>query len=280
MTSLVALLGRRDTPVDGVADYCAFLGQALGRRGVELAQARVHWADRGWVSALRQLRREATGWRGRWVLLQYTALGWSRRGFPFWAVMVLRTVRRRGARTAVVFHEPYRQGERWPRLIDRIRGRCQDRVIRKLYKDCQAPIFVDPLATISWLPQADGKAIFAPIGANIPEPPAHAKTGREGDGALKTVAIFCVTEPPQMQTEIGDIAHAVRCAAGRIPQMRIVFLGRGSTEAREEIERAFSGAAVEVRNLGLVSAAEISETLTGADTMLCVRGRITPRRGS
>jgi glycosyltransferase involved in cell wall biosynthesis len=83
-----------------------------------------------------------------------------------------------------------------------------------------------------------------------------------------------------MQIEVGDIAYAVRCAAGHIPQMRIVFLGRGTDEAKEEIERAFSGAGVEVRNLGLVSAAEISETLAGADAMLCVRGRITPRRGS
>ena len=70
MSSLVALLGRRDTPVDGVEDYCAFLGEALARRGVEFTQARVDWFDRGWVGALRQLRRDAVGWRGRWVLLQ------------------------------------------------------------------------------------------------------------------------------------------------------------------------------------------------------------------
>jgi glycosyltransferase involved in cell wall biosynthesis len=280
MNSLVALLGRRDTPVDGVEDYCAFLGEALSRRGVEFTQARVNWVDRGWAGALRQLRREAAGWRGRWVLLQYTALGWSKRGFPFWAVIVLRLLRRRGARTAVVFHEPYRQGERWPRLIDRIRGRCQDWVIRKLYEDCQTPIFVDPLATITWLPKTDRKSIFVPIGANIPEPAMRAAAAREERGTPKTVAIFCLTEPPQMQTEIGDIAHAVLYAAGRIPGMRVVFFGRGSAEAREEIERAFSGATVEVRNLGLLSAAEISETLAGADAMLCVRSRITPRRGS
>jgi glycosyltransferase involved in cell wall biosynthesis len=280
MSSLVALLGRRDTPVDGVEDYCAFLGQALARRGVEFTQARVRWVDRGWAVAMRQLRRDAAEWRGRWVLLQYTALGWSRRGFPFWAVIVLSTLRRHGAHTAVVFHEPYRQGERWPRLIDRIRGRCQDWVIRKLYGGCHTPVFVDPVATITWLPKGDSKSIFVPIGANIPQPAVRAGPAREERGAPKTVAIFCVTEPPQMQTEIGDIANAVLYAAGRIPQMRIVFLGRGTAEAKEEIERAFRGAPVEVRNLGLVSAAEISETLADADAMLCVRGRITPRRGS
>lgn len=276
----IALLGRRDTPVDGVEDYCAFLGEALARRGVQLTQARVNWVDRGWLGALRQLRRDAAGWQGRRVLLQYTALGWSKRGFPFWALMVLRTLRRCGARTAVVFHEPYRQGERWPRLIDRIRGRCQDWVIRKLYEGCQTPVFVDPVATITWLPKGDRKSIFIPIGANIPEPAVRAELTREERGATKSVAIFCLTEPPQMQIEVGDIAYAVRCAADHIPQMQIIFLGRGTAEAKEEIERAFSGMAVEIRNLGLVSAAEISETLAGADAMLCVRGRITPRRGS
>ncbi|HET7839982.1 MAG TPA: hypothetical protein VFM21_00160 [Terriglobia bacterium] len=280
MSSVVALLGRRDTPVDGVEDYCTFLGEALARRGARLTQARVNWVDGGWVGALRRLRRDAAGWRGRWVLLQYTALGWSKRGFPFGALMVLRMLRRCGARTAVVFHEPYRQGERWPRPIDRIRGRCQDWVIRKLYEGCQTPVFVDPVATITWLPKGDRKAIFVPIGANIPEPVVSAEPARAEHGAPKTVAVFCVTEPPQMQTEIGDIAYAVRCAAGRIAAMRVVFLGRGTAEAEGEIQRAFRGMAVEIRNLGLVSAAEISETLAGADAMLCVRGRITPRRGS
>ncbi len=280
MVPVIALLGRRDTPVDGVEDYCAFLGEALARRGVKLTQVRVNWVDQGWLVALRRLRREAAEWRGRWVLLQYTALGWSRRGFPGWALIVLRTLRRSGARTAVVFHEPYRQREHPVRLIDRIRGACQDWVIRKLYEGCQTPIFVDPVATITWLPKGDTKSIFVPIGANIPEPAVRSETLTEKRGATKTVAIFCLTEPPKQQTEIGDIAFAVRCAAKHIPQMRVVFLGRGTAEAREEIDRAFSGTAVEVRNLGLVSAAEISETLAGADAMLCVRGMITPRRGS
>lgn len=276
--SWVALLGRRDTPVDGVEDYCTFLAEGLARRGVELTPVRVNWVDQGWPAALRRLRRETAGWRGSWVLMQYTALGWSRRGFPFCAVIVLRTLRRNGVRTAVVFHEPYRQRENPVRLIDRIRGACQDWVIRKLYEGCQTPIFVD--RTITWLPKGDTKSIFVPIGANIPESSVRSETLTEERGGTKTVAIFCLTEAPKRQTEIGDIAFAARCAANRIPQIRIVFLGRGTAEAKEEIERAFSGTAVEVRNLGLLSAAEISETLAGADAMLCVRDRITPRRGS
>src|SRR6185437_10560871 len=87
--SVIAMLGRRDTPVDGVEDYCTFLSEGLARRGVEMTRVRVNWTEQGWLGALRQLRRDSKEWREHWVLLQYTALGWSRHGFPIWAVIVL-----------------------------------------------------------------------------------------------------------------------------------------------------------------------------------------------
>ena len=43
------------------------------------------------------------------ILLQYTALSWSRRGIPFGAVATLGVLRSRGVRCVVVFHEPSRQ---------------------------------------------------------------------------------------------------------------------------------------------------------------------------
>jgi hypothetical protein len=44
---LIALLGRQDTPTDGLEDYCTFLGEALSRRGVGLQKFRVDFAGRG-----------------------------------------------------------------------------------------------------------------------------------------------------------------------------------------------------------------------------------------
>ncbi len=164
----IALLGRRDTPVDGVEDYCTFLGGALGARGIELKLARVPWMENGWIGGLRWLVRESAAWRGKWVIVQYTALIWSRRGFPFLALAVLAVLHRAGARVAVVFHEPTRQqgGTRW---IDRLRGACQDWVIGRLYRGATKSIFADPLEKIGWLPKNCAKAAFIPIGANIPE---------------------------------------------------------------------------------------------------------------
>lgn len=274
----IALLGRRDAPTDGVEDYCTFLGRALGQRDVALKQFRVDWIGKGWIGALRQLWRESEGWRGNWVLLQYTALAWSRRGFPFTALIVLAILRRGGARCAVVFHEPWRHsGIRW---IDRVRGACQNWVIRWLYRGAAKAVFADPLETVLWLPRNDAKAAFIPIGANIPEPERRAEVFGARNGAAKTVAVFCLSDPPNREREVRDIASAMRSAAADGSKLRVIFLGRGTAEAQQEIDGAFEGISVEVSNLGLQSAEEVSRTLGSSDAMLCVRGSLYPRRGS
>ena len=278
----VALLGRRDAPTDGVEDYCTYLGRALNGQGVELRRARVEWAERGWGDALRQLRQESAAWSGRWVLLQYTALGWSRRGFPFRALRVLRALRNGGARVAVVFHEHARQAESRKRWIDRARGASQDWVVRRLYRGAERCIFADPLEKISWLPNDDTKSVFIPIGANIPEMVREPERGTERVGETKAVAVFGVSEFPssEREREVSDISRAVHVAAAAGVKLRIAFMGRGTAEAKAAIDQAFRDAKVEVSILGLLSAEEIAGNLRNSDAMLFVRGRIHSRRGS
>ena len=50
--SIVALVGRRDEPTDGVRDYCAWLGGALKQRNVEFETAELRWDQQGWLAAL------------------------------------------------------------------------------------------------------------------------------------------------------------------------------------------------------------------------------------
>lgn len=275
----IALLGQRDTPTDGVEDYCTFLGRALEHGGVALRQFRVDWMNKGWIGALRGLWGESEAWRGNWVLLQYTALGWSRRGFPLGAVAALWILRHRDVHCAVVFHEPYRQWQssRW---IDRFRGACQEWVIRSLYRGSAKGIFADPLETVRWLSKNDAKAAFIPIGANIPEPEKCVQASGARNSAAKSVAVFCLSGPPNREREVGDIASAIRSAANNDAKLRVIFLGRGTAEAQQEIDRAFDGISVQVSNLGLRSAEEVSQALGGSDAMLCVRGSLYPRRGS
>ena len=300
--SWIALLGRRDAPVDGVEDYCNFLAAALAAQRVTLERHAVDWAGGGWFAALRDLARRAREWRGRWVLVQYTALGWSRRGFPLGALLAVRRLQHSGARVAIVFHEPERQLS-GSRLIDRIRGALQDWIIARLYIRAERAIFADALETISWLPRDRTKAVFIPIGANVLAPAessprtvsvvAGAGTGTSAKVGGPTpapavsapterlsVAIYCLSTLPNRERELADIARALGAAAARGARLRAVFLGRGTEDSEGEIRHAIQRDSAEVEILGLRDSAEISRTLAQSDVMLSVRGPLFPRRGS
>jgi glycosyltransferase involved in cell wall biosynthesis len=274
MKPVIALLGRPDTPSDGVQDYCEFLGRALKSRGIELTITRVDWFQDGWIRALAQLRQAARQWRGRWIILQYTALAWSRHGLPLGLLPVIAVLRHSGARCAIVYHEPYRQEG-----SGRLRGGCQGYVIQKMYRHAHKAIFPDPLETIDWLPNNETKAAFIPIGANVTTNIATA-VNPELNRRVKTIVLFCLSRQPNASMEIEDISHAARSAAAKSLPLRFVFFGRGTSEAKEEIESAFRNIPVEISFLGLIRSNEIGCVLAQSDVMLCVRGAITPRRGS
>jgi glycosyltransferase involved in cell wall biosynthesis len=273
----VALLGRRDMPTDGVEDYCTFLARALPARGIEMKQARVAWLEKGWIGALLHLLRERAAWRGRWVLMQYTAFIWSRRGFPFGAVAALWILRRGGVRVAIVFHDPWRQGGVRP--IDRLRGACQDWVIRRLYRGAAKSIFTVPLETVTWLPKEESKATFIPLGANIPERVGRRASPTRAD-AGKTVIVFGVTGAPEMTREVEEIARVMQGASRTLGGLRLVAVGRGSAEAREPLVKSLDGCDVQVVVRGVIPAEEVAREFEQADALLFIRGVISPRRGS
>jgi len=275
----IALLGRQDKPVDGVDDYCTFLGRALASRDIELKKCRVRWFERGRIRALRQLWRERSEWRGKWVLVQYTALSWSLRGFPFYALFAVAILRRSGARCVIVFHEPQGVSEsgKW---VGRIRRASQNWVARGLHLLGAGSIFADPLPTIPWLPENDPKAAFIPIGANIPEPRTKLDSSASRNGARRTVAVFCLSDEPNVLLELHDIAVAAGKAATDSAEVRVLFIGRGTTNAEDTIAQVFRDVPVQVSNLGLLSAENVSNSLAECDAMLYVRGKVCPNRGS
>src|ERR1700674_3835484 len=135
----IAILGRQDKPTDAVEEYCRYLGEALLAEDFELIIERVAWPESGWTRAASALRRRAQGWRGAWVLVQYTALAWSARGFPLRFPRVLTTLKAAGARVGVVFHdvEPFRG----KRAVDRLRRHAQLHVMLQSLSLCDAAIF-------------------------------------------------------------------------------------------------------------------------------------------
>jgi glycosyltransferase involved in cell wall biosynthesis len=274
----IALLGRRDWPADGITDYCAHLRQALAPHGIDLQPARVEWQDGAWLSALQNLFRQSRQWRGKWVILQYTAMAWSQRGFPIGALLSLAILRLRGAQCAVLFHEPW--GTSGPRLIDRIRCAFQNWTTRMLHRFSRKSIVTVPFNAVPWLSRSAERAAFIPLGPNIPENLTQRTATRDRNGVPRTVAVFCVSDPPYREREVSEISRAMRIASAEALGLRVVFAGRGTTEANDEIIRAFQGTQIEVCNRGLCDAAEVSRIFSEADAMLAVRGRLYLRRGS
>ena len=272
---VILLLGRRDEPVDGVADYCEKLREAGFRHGLEFEMFFLQWAQKGWGSALAELREAATGWRDRWVLLQYTTLAWSRRGFPLRVPRVLDVLRQSGARPGVVFHDfsPF-PGKG---VVGNVRERCHLRVLRRLYARLDLAIFTVPLNKISWLPQRSEKAVFIPVGANCPETnSAILKDSPE----VKTVAVYCVTGGNRMLTEVGDIGSPLKRVIRSGRPIRLLLFGRGSHDAEPALRSELAGVEIEIEFRKLLTPERVSQALAEADVLLFVRGQISSRRGS
>jgi glycosyltransferase involved in cell wall biosynthesis len=222
---------------------------------------------------------ERTKCDAHWVIVQYTALSWSRRGFPFLALAVVAVLLNGEARVAVVFHEPHRQKGPSFRLIDRVRGACQDWVIRCLYRSAAKSIFTVPLNTVAWLPRNHDRAAFVPIGASL-APWSQASEAVRTRPATGTVVVFCLDGKPALGQQLHDISAAVRVAVKSGTRFRVVFVGRGTKEAAAEILSTFEQLPVEISILGLLSPEALTDIFASGDAMLCVRGMVNQCRSS
>lgn len=276
-TRCIALLGQRDEPTDGVEDYCRYLRDALASQHIVLEIVRVEWLEKGWSASLRELREQTIDTGNTWFLLQYTALAWSRRGLPSRVLRIVRLLRKRHARCAVVFHdaEAY-PGNRW---IDRFRRKVQHHVMRRLVRLSDVVFFTVPSEKISWVPAGAKNIVFIPVGANLPSPEKAWGQKRDPADSKPCVAVFSITGNPRGQHEIGLISEAVSHAAKQIGPLRIVVFGRNS-EAGEELRLKLAGSPIEVTVLGLIPSEEIVRVLGASDVLLFVRGQISSRRGS
>jgi glycosyltransferase involved in cell wall biosynthesis len=283
---MIALLGKRDQPTDALRDYCVHLAVAFARTNHSLDVVEYEWDRQGWARAHEQLRRQSPDWRGEWVAVHYTALGWSRHGVPWRFLRILRTLNRAGIRVAVVFHEPVPPAG--PRWRDWIRARAQQRIMRRSYELAERSIFALPLDQVSWLMQPAPKAAFIPIGSNIlpagPAPAAEEISARfSEDSGGKThsrVAVFGVTGSGRTSREVQDIAVALRAARQRVGPITLLVMGRGAEAARPALNAALTGSGADMEILGVLPAIDVARRLAACDAMLFVRGELSPQRGS
>jgi glycosyltransferase involved in cell wall biosynthesis len=276
---MIALLGRRDKPTDALRDYCHGLAEALAQRGTRLETIEVPWDQDGFPRALLQLWRKSKHWRGQWILVQYTALSWSRRGFPLGFLGVLFALKWNNARIAVVFHDA--SGFHGERLVDRIRRGCQHWVMQRAYDIARWCIFTIPPDRVRWPKRGLDKAAFVPIGANVP---ALNKSDRLGASAKTkgspTVAVFCVTEPPNARQEIETVADVMQQVAQSLKGVRLLVFGRGAEAAEEPLRKALQDTSLTLDVRGILDGEQVTHLLASSDALLFVRGQLSGRRGS
>lgn len=273
---LIALLGRRDQPTDGVRDYCEHLSGAFERRGDRMSIVELRWENDGWPKILRDLWKQSRSWKNQIVLLQYTALMWSRRGFPLGAIAVLAILKWRRVQLGVVFHDAgYEPAHGW---IRRFRLACQNFTIRTAFRCAKFPVLTVPATQLSWLPHDADRAVFIPVGANFPDDgPTNTRRNLTPDA---TVAVFGVTGGIHSAAEASDIACAMRRAATKISRLRLVVFGRGALEAESSLRKELAATNIELLISGVLPAGEIRAKLADARVLLFVRGPISSRRGS
>jgi glycosyltransferase involved in cell wall biosynthesis len=275
---VIALLGRPDAPTDAVEEYCRYLGDALLVEDFELIIERVAWHGNGWSRAGSTLKRRAQEWRGAWVLVQYTALAWSARGFPLRFPQVLKILGAAGARVGVVFHdvEPY-SGKR---VIDSLRRAAQLRVMLKSLRLCEAAVFTVPLQKVSWIKHGPGKGCFIPVGANLrASGNANPRKGISTGGKL-SIAVFGITGGEAGRREIDNIVEAIGFAASRVGKLRLIVLGRNAQDVEAELRQRLRNSAVELHVLGVLPEEDVVRNLSVSDVLLFVRGPISTRRSS
>jgi glycosyltransferase involved in cell wall biosynthesis len=276
MQPVIALLGRKDEPTDALEEYCRYLGGALQAHEIQMEIRRVPWESRGWAEALRGLKLQAEAWRGRWVLVQYTALAWSSRGFPQKCMRVFRILKDTEARVGIVFHdvEPY-AGTRW---IDRLRRVAQVRTMRQALGVADLAIFTVLPEKLSWRPESGPRVAFVPVGANLPiaaDPGVAA-----AHNPVPTVGVFSITGGQAGARETEWIIAAMRHAAAQIGKLRLSVFGRHAELRAQDLEKGLSGVAVELSVKGVIEPAEVVERLRACDVLLFVRGNVSTRRGS
>lgn len=274
-SDVVLLLGRKDEPTDAVEDYCRYLCEALGNRSVKGETVRVPWNERGWGGAVKELRHAAASWNGRWILIQYTALAWSERGFPRRVMRVVRALREAGARVGVVFHdvEPFAGS----RVVDVLRRQVQLRVMRQMLPVTDLAVFTVSLDVVSWLGSTTGP-VFIPVAANLPE--THSSGEDMRDPGVTRFAVYGITGGSAGSEECSEIVRAIRFATERGAKLELHLFGRGAAERETELRENLKGVPVAVQVDGLFPAERVASAIRTADATIFVRGAISTRRGS
>jgi glycosyltransferase involved in cell wall biosynthesis len=270
----VALLGREDEPTDALEDYCKLLAQSLHKRGYTLEISRIAWAEQGWRRALKDVTKRFAELRSGWVLVQYTPLAWSRRGFPLRFARMIDGLKGAGMHVLIVFHDPEPFGGR--RCRDRVRRRVQLAVMRRAAWLADKIVSTISPDRVPWMqdPAIRAKTLLLPVGSNLPVMPRNTQT----DG--KRVPVIIVFGFSNLASETSMIAWVLSRAAEVVGPLHLTVFGRGAKVAGTLLRPLLAHSSVELEDLGILEAEGAGSLLANADVQLFVRSGLSSRRGS
>jgi glycosyltransferase involved in cell wall biosynthesis len=270
----VALLGRQDEPTDALEDYCNLLAEYLHKRSHSLEIWRIAWAEQGWRRALKDAEKRLKEQRCGWAFVQYTALAWSRRGFPLHFTSLIQGLKGAGIKVLIVFHDPEPFGGR--RWRDRLRRRVQLAVMRRAARLADRIVSTISPDRVPWMqdPEIRAKTLLLPVGSNLPV--TQQKTQRDGN----RVPLIIVFGFSNLSSETTMIAWVLSRAAKIVGPLHLTVFGRGAKVASRLLLPLLAGSAVELEGLGILEGKVASSLLTNADVQLFVRSGLSSRRGS
>src|SRR6267143_61202 len=258
----VALIGREDETTDALEDYRKLLAQSLQKKGYSLEIFRIDWAEQGWRRALRDAGKQFAEQRGSWALVQYTALAWSRHGFPLRFARMIGGLKGAGIQVLIVFHDPEPFGGR--RFRDRLRRGVQLAVMRRAAR--LADKIVSPISPdrVPWMqdPAIRAKTLLLPVGSNLPVMPRNTQT----DGKL--VPVIIVFGFSNLASETSVIASVLSRAAEEVGPLHLTVFGRGAKLAGTLLLPLLAGSPVELEDFGILEAEKGGSLLANADVQL------------
>jgi glycosyltransferase involved in cell wall biosynthesis len=273
---VIALLGRRDEPTDAVEEYCRHLGEGLAAHNFQLEIRRVPWDQHGWAASLEALRLQAQAWRDTWVLVQYTALAWSTRGFPRRFLQVMRVLRGAGAHIAVVYHDA--QPFSGTRLIDRLRREIQIRTMRTASAFADHAVFTVAPECIGWHSAGVENSSFIPVGANLPFPLVPQQ--HEEIHSPPAIAVFSITGGVPGERETRLIIGAMSLASKKLGPLQLLAFGRHAEMRETALRDGLRDHPITLGICGVIDDHELLQRFASSDVLLFVRGTISSRRGS
>lgn len=272
--TIVALLGNCRAPADGVVDYCNCLLQALSKRGFRVHIYNLPWVEAGYRAALYKLWKESAQWRGRWVLIQYTAQAWSKKGFPFSLPIILLILRIRHTKLGIIFHDE--AGYPGDRIIDKIRRKLQEFLMRYAVKKVDRAIFTIDPKCLFWLGNLtdNPQVSFIPVGSNIPVEHNCVKN----HNPAKRVVVFGIDTGSYQHSQVLAVSNALKQASRVIENLELILIGPGAVKAEHLFKESLKENQVKIEVPGYLPANKISQILTSSDVQFFIHGEVKSNR--